>query len=281
MKKLITTTAIMLAIGFGATTAYAATPAATAEAEAKEFRDFTYKRFPDIKPADYIFGVYALNEDSRAQFDAMNEFPPYETAIAEGKVLWTKPLPNGKTLQDCLGKAEGLRAMYPFFDTATNKVRLLGSDVMQCAKAYGEDKIQPNSKEIKAILAYLASESRGLKINVSVPNDQALAAFEDGRTRWYQKTGQLNLSCADCHQYHAGQRARSETLSPAIGKTAHFPSWRLKDDGLVPLQSRFAGCVRDTRAKPYTPYGPEFSNLEYFLSYIDNGLVITGPAVRK
>lgn len=280
MKKTLTT-ATLLALILGAPALQAADAPATAEAQAKEFRDFTYKRFPDIKPADFIYGVYALNEDYRSQFDAMNEFPPYDGAIAQGKELWTKPLANGKSLQDCLGQAKGLRAMYPFFDTKTNKVRVLEADVIQCAKAYGDDKIKPKSKEIKNISAYLSSESRGMKVDVSVPNDQALAAFEDGKTRWYQKTGQLNLSCADCHQYHAGQRARSETMHPSIGNTAHFPSWRLKADGLVTFHERLAGCVKDTRAKTYPLYGTEFSNLEYFLAYIDNGLVMTGPAVRK
>ncbi len=281
MKKLLIASTLVFGMGLGTQAALANSPESQAQAVSKEFHEFYYKRFPDIKPADYIYGVYALNEDARQQFLGMNEFPPYDGAIAEGKALWTKPLANGKSLQDCLGKAQGLRAMYPFYDTKLDKVRVLEADVIQCAKAYGDDKIKPSSKELKAISAYLSSESRGYKVNVSVPNDKALAAFKDGETRWYQKTGQLNLSCADCHQYHSGQRARSETLSPGIGKTAHFPSWRLKDDGLVPLHDRFFGCVRDTRAKPYERYGTEFSNLEYFLAFIDNGLEITGPAVRK
>lgn len=281
MKKLLIASTLVFGMGLGTQAALANSPEAQAQAVSKEFHDFFYKRFPDIKPADYIYGVYALNEDARQQFLGMNEFPPYDGAIAEGKALWTKPLANGKSLQDCLGKPQGLRAMYPFYDTKLDKVRVLEADVIQCAKAYGDDKIKPSSKELKAISAYLSSESRGQKVNVSIPNEKALAAFKDGEHRWYQKTGQLNLSCADCHQYHSGQRARSETLSPGIGKTAHFPSWRLKDDGLVPLHDRFFGCVRDTRAKPYERYGTEFSNLEYFLAFIDNGLEITGPAVRK
>ncbi|MEW5838349.1 MAG: sulfur oxidation c-type cytochrome SoxA [Pseudomonadota bacterium] len=281
MKKLLTAVAASFVLGMAYAPAHAADAAATAEAQAKEFRDFFYKRFPDIKPADYIFGVYALNEDARQQFEQMNEFPPYEAAIAQGKELWVKPLSNGKSLQDCLGKPKGLRAMYPFYDAKTDKVRILEADVIQCAQAYGDDKIKAKSKELKAISAYLSSESRGWKVDVSIPNDKALAAFEDGRHRWYQKTGQLNLSCADCHQYHSGQRARSETLSPGIGKTAHFPVWRLKADGIVTMDERLSGCVKDTRAKPYPLYGSEFANMQYFLAYIDNGLEITGPAMRK
>ncbi len=281
MKTFLKITAATLAFGLGASALHAADPAAVAEAQAKEFRDFFYKRFPDIKPSDYIYGVYALNEDARAQFEAMNEFPPYEAAIREGKAFYSKPLANGKSLKDCLGDAKGLRAKYPFFDTETNKVRILEADLVQCAQAYGETKFDEKSKDLKAVSAYLSSESRGMKVNVTIPNEKALAAFEEGKRRWFQKTGQLNLSCADCHQYHSGQRARSETLSPGIGKTAHFPVWRLKADGLVTLNDRLFGCVKDTRAKPYKLYGDEYRTMEYFLSYIDNGLEITGPAVRK
>lgn len=282
MKTVLKITATALAVGLTTPALHAADVAASAEAQAKEFRDFFYKRFPDVKSADYIYGVYSLNADARAQFESMNEFPPYEEAIAKGKKLYTTPLPNGKSLKDCLGEAKGLRAKYPFFDTATNKVRNLEADIIQCAQAYGDTKLfVPKSKDLKAVSAYLASESRGMKVNVTIPNEKALAAFEDGKRRWFQKTGQLNLSCADCHQYHSGQRARSETLSPGIGKTAHFPVWRLKTDGLVTLNERLFGCVRDTRSMPYKLYGDEYRNMEYFLAYIDNGLEITGPAVRK
>jgi sulfur-oxidizing protein SoxA len=281
MKTLLKITAAALAVGLTAPALHAADAAASAEAQAQEFRDFFFKRFPNIKPADYIYGVYALNEDARAQFETMNEFPPYDEAIAKGKALYSKPLANGKSLKDCLGDAKGLRAKYPFFDTETNKVRILEADLVQCAQAYGETKFDENSKDLKAVSAYLSSESRGMKVNVTIPNEKALAAFEEGKRRWFQKTGQLNLSCADCHQYHSGQRARSETLSPGIGKTAHFPVWRLKADGLVTLNDRLFGCVKDTRAKPYKLHGDEYRTMEYFLAYIDNGLEITGPAVRK
>lgn len=281
MKHFFTLTATALAVSLSAPALYAADPAASAEAQAKEFREFFYKRFPDIKPADYIYGVYALNADARAQFEAMNEFPPYDGAIKEGQAFYNKPLANGKSLKDCLGEPKGLRAKYPFFDTTTNQVRNLEADLIQCAQAYGETKFDDKSKDLKNVSAYLAYESRGYKVNVSIPNEKALAAFEDGKRTWYRKTGQLNMACADCHQYHSGQNARSETLSAGIGKTAHFPVWRLKDDGLVTLNDRFFGCVRDTRAKPYKRYGEEYRNLEYFLAYIDNGLEITGPAVRK
>ena len=281
MKTLLKITVAALALGMAAPALHAADAAASAEAQAKTFRDYFFKRFPDIKHDDYIYGVYAMDEDSRAQFDAMNEFPLYLDAIDRGKDLYFKPLPNGKSFKDCLGEPQGLRARYPFFDTETSTVRNLEADLLQCAKAYGDTKLNAKSKDLSALSAYLSSESRGLKVNVSIPNDKALAAFEDGKRIFFRKTGQLNLACADCHYYHPGQKARSELLSTGIGKTAHFPSYRLKGDSLVTLHNRFFGCLRDTRTAPPKPYSDDFLNLEYFLSYIDNGLEITGPAMRK
>lgn len=281
MKKTLTLASAVFVLSTMIPVVYA-DAAATAEAQAKEFRDHVFKRHSDVKREDFIYGVYALNADARFQFEAMNEFPPYEAAIEEGRELYSKPLPNGKSLKDCMGDAKGLRARYPFFDTETGKVRVLEADLIQCARALGDEKLfTAKSKQLKSVSAYLSSESRGMKVNVTVPNAEALIAFEEGKRHWFKKTGQLNLSCADCHQYNSGQRVRSETISPAVGKTPHFPVWRLKNDGLVTFHGRLYGCVRDTRAKPYKRYSDEYRNLEYFLAFIDNGLEITGPAVRK
>ena len=50
---------------------------------------------------------------------------------------------------------------------------------------------------------------------------------------------------------------------------------------MITLQQRFAGCVRDVRAKPFELQSREFRNLEYFLSYMSNGLELNGPGARK
>jgi hypothetical protein len=47
------------------------------------------------------------------------------------------------------------------------------------------------------------------------------------------------------------------------------------------LQRRFAGCHKNIRAKPYAAQGEEYRNLEYFVSYMSNGLEFNGPAARK
>ena len=50
---------------------------------------------------------------------------------------------------------------------------------------------------------------------------------------------------------------------------------------MISLHQRFFGCVRDVRAKPFELQSVEYRNLEFFLSYMSNGLTINGPGARK
>jgi sulfur-oxidizing protein SoxA len=140
-----------------------------------------------------------------------------------------------------------------------------------------------------AIGAYMAYTSRGKKQNVIVPNDpKALAAYEDGKTTFYAKRGQLNFACADCHVYNSGMMVRGNLLSAGLGQTSHFPVWRRKwakgkggTAGFGTLQRRYGGCNKQVRAKPLKAQSEAYNNLEYFHTYMSNGINLNGPAVRQ
>jgi len=128
----------------------------------------------------------------------------------------------------------------------------------------------------------MAYTSRGNKIDIKIPAEEgALAAYEAGKQHFYAKRGQLNMSCADCHQYNAGNRVRADILSPALGHTSHFPVYRSKWGGLGTIHRRYGGCNKQVRAKPYKPQSAEYANLEYFETYMSNGLESNGPGARK
>ena len=55
------------------------------------------QRFPDLALDDYSLGVYAIDAGLRAQWEELNEFPPYEFAIDEGKLLFEHALPVSYT----------------------------------------------------------------------------------------------------------------------------------------------------------------------------------------
>ena len=258
---------------------------ATPEEDLKQFRAFFFKKFPGVKLQDYANGIYAIDAARRFEWEAMEEFPPYEEGLEKGEELFNK-----YGLAKCFKNGGiGIKQNYPYFDQKTKKVRTLEQDINACVVKNGHEKLKYKKGEIAAIGAYMNYTSRGKKQNVVIPNDPAaLAAYEDGKTSFYAKRGQLNFACADCHIYNSGMMARGNLLSPALGQTSHFPVWRRKwaggKGGLAgfgTLQRRYGGCNKQVRAKPLKAQGDEYNNLEFFHTYMSNGIKLNGPAVRQ
>jgi len=241
-------------------------------------------RFPDIPFAEFANGIYAIDSDARSQWLEIEEFPPYEFAVERGKELWQKALPDGTMLVDCFAaQLPDIRGQFPNFDVASGEVITLELAINDCRIENNQPPLEYDSSEMMDLTAYLAFEARGTKVDVRVPDDQpgALAAYESGKRFYYSKRGQLNFACADCHVTSAGQWVRADRLSASIGHTTHFPVYRSKLGGMISLQKRFAGCIRDVRAKPFELQSTQYRNLEYFLSYMSNGLEWNGPGARK
>jgi sulfur-oxidizing protein SoxA len=155
--------------------------------------------------------------------------------------------------------------------------------INNCRKINGEKPLSYyKGGPMADISAYMAYTSRGKKFDVKIPNSQeALDAYEAGKKLYFTKVGQLNFSCADCHVYQTGTKLRADIPSPGIGHTTHFPAYRSGAGRLVTLHERFAGCLNRVRAKPFRAQNEEYRNLEYFISYMSNGLEINGPGSRK
>ena len=118
--------------------------------------------------------------------------------------------------------------------------------------------------------------------NVVIPDDpRAVAAYEEGKKFYYQKRGQLNFSCANCHVTGGGMNIRADLLSPALGQTSHFPVYRKKWGGLGTLHRRYGGCNGQVRAKPFKAQSKIYRNLEYFHTYMSNGIPLNGPGGRQ
>jgi sulfur-oxidizing protein SoxA len=278
MKKLLTVVATL-----GLISAASLVAQAGPQQDLAEFRAYYKERFPDVPFNDYVNGVYAIDQASREQWEAIEEFPPYELNIDNGKKLFNTPFKNGKTYASCFrNNGIGVRQDYPYYDKAAGKVVTLEASINECRTKNGEAPLKWEKGPIADISAYMAYTSRGKKFDVKVPADPgALAAYEDGKFSFYAKRGQLNMSCADCHQSNAGNHVRADLLSPALGHPTHFPVYRSKWGGLGTLHRRYGGCNKQVRAKPYKPQGTEYANLEYFETFMSNGLQVNGPGARK
>ena len=236
-----------------------------------------------METEDYINGAYAIDPAGRENWEAIEEFPPYEPFIDDGKTMWDKPFANGKTYSDCFPDGPAIAGKYPYWDKEKGMVMTLPLALNQCLEANGEKPLKYKKGPINNILSYIAFESRGQITNVEIPKDdpRALQAYEDGKKFYYARRGQLNFSCANCHVQNAGMILRTEILSPALGHTTHFPVYRSKWGTVGTLHRRFSGCNKQVRAKPFKAQGDEYRNLEYFLTYMSNGLPLNGPGARK
>ncbi len=252
------------------------------QTDTEQFRAFFAKRFTGVEFADYSNGVYAIDPDSREQWLEIEEFPPYEFNIDRGKELFETPFVNGKTYGECFPNGGiGIRQNYPQFDAEAKEVVTLELAINRCRTANGEPELNYKSGGLVDISAYMAFTSRDKPFAIGVPNEDAYKAYLAGQKLFYSKHGQLNLACADCHMRASGQRLRADIPGPALGQATGFPVYRSKWEGMGSLHYRYAGCMRDIRAKPFALQSEQFRNLEYFQTIMGNGLTVNGPSARK
>jgi sulfur-oxidizing protein SoxA len=262
-------------------------PAGAAEqpdpaADAKAFRNYFVRKFPDVKLEDFVNGPYALNEDMRRQWEEKEQFPPYEFSLEMGKEMFARAFPNGRTYADCFpNQGVGIRQNYPYFDDREGKVVTLELALNRCRETNGEKPFSYLGDEMAALTAYMAFTSRGKPFDIKIPDDpRALEAYQNGKRYFYTRRGQLNFSCATCHVQNPGERMRAEVLAPALGILNAMPIYRSDWGGMGTISRRFTTCNSQIRGVPLAPQDEEYRDLEYYLSYVSNGLPISGPGAR-
>ena len=231
---------------------------------------------------EVMSGWHFRSDETQAM--EMDDFDnPGMIFVEQGVEIWNAvDGSEGKSCASCHGAPEemaGVKAVYPKWNEAAGEVRTLQMQVNDCretrmgAKPWKTDKGDSIPME-----ALLASVSRGMPVNVTI-DGPAQATWEKGKEIYYTRYGQLELSCANCHEDNYGNMIRADHLSQ--GQINGFPTYRLKNAKLNGTHSRFKGCVRDTRAETFSPGGPEFVALELYVASRGNGLSIEGPSVRN
>lgn len=172
----------------------------------------------------------------------------------------------------------GVAARYPAFDRARGRVLTLGQRIAACqAEQVRGPALVPEGSARLALEMWVANASRGLPI--APPADPRLAAAQDrGRALFEQRFGQLDLSCAMCHEPLAGRRLAGSLIPQ--GHPTGYPIYRLEWQGPGSLQRRLRGCMVGVRAEPFGYDSEEFTALEAFLMQRAAGLPLETPGVR-
>ncbi|MDB3869387.1 sulfur oxidation c-type cytochrome SoxA [Candidatus Thioglobus sp.] len=271
MKKLIT---VITGIGF-----LVGAASADVSSDQKALIGHFKTLQPNVEFADYTNGVYSYDAGSRAQFEEiLDGIPPYEEAVEKGGKEFVK---YGLNKCAALKDPAAARVKHPYFDEATQKVVTLEGVLKKCYLEQTGKKLGSKKGKIARISAWISDQAAGEKINVKVETAGANAAYNKGKSYFYGKRGEFNMSCADCHVYNAGKKARADILSPMLGHATHVPMYRAKWAGLGTLQRRYGGCLKNMRTKPLSAQSEEMNNLEYFQQAMSNGLEITDARYRK
>jgi len=231
---------------------------------------------------EVMSGWHFRSDETQAM--EMDDFDnPGMIFVEQGIEMWNAVEGSeGKSCASCHGEAEamaGVKAVYPKWNEAAGEVRTIQMQVNDCREnRMGAEPWKTDKGGSIPMEALLASVSRGMPVNVAI-DGPAKATWEKGKEIYYTRYGQLELSCANCHEDNYGNMIRADHLSQ--GQINGFPTYRLKNAKLNGTHSRFKGCVRDTRAETFSPGGPEFVALELYVASRGNGLSIEGPSVRN
>jgi sulfur-oxidizing protein SoxA len=173
----------------------------------------------------------------------------------------------------------GVAAHYPKYDRAAGSVVDLEARIDACRTDHqGAPPLERESDELLALTAYVATQSRGMPLAVTI-DGPAHASFERGRALYFGRHGQMNLSCAQCHEQNWGKRLYAETLSQ--GQPNAFPAYRLEWQSLGSLQRRIRACFFGIRAEMPRPGASELTDLELYLAWRGQGLAVEAPGVRR
>ena len=236
----------------------------------------------DIPPDQRRSGYADLGAETKAMEDD-DTTNPGMLWVLDGETLWnTKTGSANKSCADCHGDAaqsmKGVAARYPAFDAKDGRpVDLEARINLERRDRQQAPPLAFETHDLLALTAYIASQSRGMPINP--PDDPRLAPFiAQGRTLFEARQGQINMSCAQCHDDNWGKKLAGAIVPQ--GQPTGYPVYRLEWQSLGSLQRRLRNCIIGMRAEPYEYGAPEYVALETFLMRRAAGLKIETPGVR-
>ena len=230
--------------------------------------------FDQMSPA-----VQALQRD-----DAQN---PAMLWVKGGEIAWREvPLPPAGTAvqscQQCHGDAtktmRGLWAKYPRYSEVAKKPLTVAQQINVCrVERQQEPALAAESEKLLQLLSYVGLQSRGMPVEAN--RDSRLKPFLDrGESTFKRRMGQLDLSCAQCHEERSGLKLGGSMIPQ--GHANAYPIYRLEWQGVGSLQRRLRNCMVGVRAQPFADQAIEWTELELYLNVRAAGMAVETPGVR-
>ncbi len=236
----------------------------------------------EIAESERRSGYDFMSSDTRAMQDD-DTANPAMLSVLDGEALWTtKAGTANKACGDCHGPVDvsmkGVAARYPAFNATSGAPVDLGQRVNLCRKQHQEAApFAAESRELLALTALIAKQSRGMPITAG--DDPRLKPFiARGRELFFQRQGQLNLACTNCHDDNWSKHLAGSAITQ--GQPTGYPIYRLEWQGMGSLQRRLRGCMTGVRAQAYDFDAPDMIALALYLMSRAQGMPVEAPAVR-
>ncbi|MGH8714985.1 MAG: sulfur oxidation c-type cytochrome SoxA [Casimicrobiaceae bacterium] len=235
--------------------------------------------------------------------EALQDGNPAELWEARGEGLWKEPRgPKQVSLEQCdlglgAGVVKGAYAQLPRYFSDADRVMDLETRLIWCMvglQGYTEADAKKNpfgngharKSDIEALVAYITSESRGVRMNVALTHPKELEMYKVGEKIFYFRGGPHDFGCVSCHGADA-KRIRLQDL-PNLTKVAGaqkayttWPAYRVSQGELRTFQWRLNDCFRQQRF-PELEFGSDASiALTMFLAHNANGAAFDGPAIKR
>lgn len=202
--------------------------------------------------------------------------------VEGGRQLWAQaPAAQSKACIACHGDITGQRgvaARYPAWDATLQRPVNLSHRINLCRQRHqGQPPWPAEHADLLSLEAAVGLQSRGMPVTPN-PDRRLDPSRERGAALFQQRIGQLNLSCAACHDQLAGGRLAG-VLIPQ-GQANAYPLYRLEWQSLGSLGRRVRNCMTGVRADPLPLHSVEMAQIELHLATRALGLTVETPGVR-
>jgi L-cysteine S-thiosulfotransferase len=233
---------------------------------------------PDTRRSGFDFmspRIQAMQKD-----DVQN---PGMLWVGDGQTIWNSIFgPSHSSCATCHGDGSktmrGVAARYPSWDEQDKRVVTLAQRINLCrTRNQFVWALPPESQELLSLEAFVAHQSRGMAL--APPADRGTAqSRQRGKVIFESRIGQLNLSCAQCHDALAGRSLAGNSIPQA--HPTGYPAYRFEWQGMGSLQRRLRNCLSGVRAEPFPFNAQELTDLEAYLAGRAAGMLVETPAVR-
>jgi len=201
---------------------------------------------------------------------------PAAHPLLDGEKLWKDGCAGCHG--DAAASMKGVAARYPAVDAASGAPQNLESRINACVTTkMKKPALAFESRELLELTAYVGRQSRGMPI-AGVMDSKTKPFIDAGEAAYHRRQGQLNFSCAQCHDEHWDRKLAGTPITQ--GHATGYPVYRLEWENLGSLQRRIRNCMTGVRAEPW-PFGArEMVELEMYLMWRARGMKLETPAVR-